>query len=61
LQTRNAWPDSPAHAAAISSEQTRGLHGRVAVATDTMLPTPRIAAANDTNAFLPVIETSRAP
>ena len=58
MQTRKVWPDSPAHAAAISSAQTLGLHGRVADATETMLLTPRIAAANEESAFLPVIVAS---
>ena len=42
-------------AEAISSEQTLGLHGRVAVATETMVPTPRTAIARMPTALLPVI------
>ena len=42
-------------AAAISSEQTLGLHGRVAVATETMVATARTAIARMPTALLPVI------
>src|SRR5437867_6871840 len=52
LQVRNARPVSVPHAAVISSAQTLGLHGRVAVATETRAVTPRTAAANVAIGFI---------
>jgi hypothetical protein len=49
LHARKSAPVKPAHAAAISSEQTFGLHDRVAVATEgTKTPAPSATAANVT-------------
>jgi len=56
LQVRKARPVSPAHAAAISSEQTLAPQGRVAVATDTNVLTASTAAANAPANFVVVIQ-----
>jgi len=55
LHVRKARPERPEHAAATSSEQAVRPHGRVAVATETMVPTPRTAIARMPTALLPVI------
>jgi hypothetical protein len=46
----------PGHAAAISSEQTFGLHSFVAVASETKPPAQSATAANVTAAFLVIVE-----
>ena len=60
LHAPKALPVSPAHVAEISSEQTLPLHGRVAVATETMVLIPRITAAKTPTACPPIIEPSPA-
>jgi hypothetical protein len=56
LHARNAAPTRPAHPVAISSEQTLGLHGPTAVASETKPPVQSATANNVTTAFLVIVE-----